>query len=506
MNVRPEILFGPPGTGKTTTLLGLVERELERGVSPDRIGYISFTRRAAEEAISRASQRFGLDRKEFPYFKTIHSLCFKSLALKSAEVLEGKRLRAFGDLIGIEISEYVSLEEGSVFGFKKGDRILFMENLSRVREVSLRQQYDLNDDDLSWWEVERVANALQRYKDENNLYDYTDMLSMFVERGYQPDIEVLFVDEAQDLSPLQWRVVEKLTNTCRRVIIAGDDDQAIYRWAGADVNHLIDMEGDSNVLSQSWRVPRQIQAIADSVIRRVSKRREKIWSPRASEGSVDWLAHFDEVDLDSFDSTLVLARNNFLFKTIESQIRAAGHLYEYRGGRSISADTVDAILSWTRLTRGECVTVPQARTIYEHMSSGPRIKRGFKLLPGLQDDEQVSLKDLQDRGGLVIGADPWFAALDRLTEREITYVRAILRRNKGKIPDRPKVRLSTIHGIKGGEAERVVLLTDMAQRTHQEMYQQPDDEARVWYVAVTRAKDALQIIKPQTPRFFEFAG
>jgi superfamily I DNA/RNA helicase len=60
--------------------------------------------------------------------------------------------------------------------------------------------------------------------------------------------------------------------------------------------------------------------------------------------------------------------------------------------------------------------------------------------------------------------------------------------------------------MKGGEANRVVLLTDMAQRTHAEMHVEPDDESRVWYVAVTRARMALEIVKPKTSRFFEFAG
>lgn len=504
--MQRELIFGPPGTGKTTTLLGMVEQELERGTPPDRIGYVSFTKRAAEEAISRSVKRFGLERSDFPYFKTLHSLCFRALGLKGSEVLEGKRLRQFGEAVGIEVSEYVSFEEGSSFGFKTGDRILFMENLSRVRCIPLRVQYDENDDGLSWWDVEHVSRALKRYKEENNMYDYTDMLAMFVERGYQPRIDVLFVDESQDLSALQWRVVDKLAATARRVIIAGDDDQAIYRWAGADVEHLISMEGTQRVLDRSWRVPINVQHIADSIISKVKHRVPKVWHPRADQGQVDWLAHFDEVDLGSNQSTLILARNNFLFRDIEAQVRASGYLYEYRGHRSISEKLLDAILSWTQLTRGQLVSVQQARNIYENMSSGKRIKRGHKTLPGIPDDSMVSLADLRDRGGLVItGEEPWHAALDQLSVTEISYVRAILRRGNGKFPDKPNIRLSTIHGMKGGEAQRVVLLSDMAQRTHQEMYEKPEDEARVWYVAVTRTRETLQVIKPRTSRHFELA-
>ena len=54
------IILGPPGTGKTTRLLTLVEEYLEMGISPDKIGYFSFTRKAAQEAIHRAARRFSM--------------------------------------------------------------------------------------------------------------------------------------------------------------------------------------------------------------------------------------------------------------------------------------------------------------------------------------------------------------------------------------------------------------------------------------------------------------
>jgi superfamily I DNA/RNA helicase len=129
-----EIVLGPPGTGKTTTLISIVERELAAGTHPERIAYLSFTRRAADEAITRACDKFGKERSEFIYFRTLHSLCFRFLGLSSSDVLEGKKLKEFGEQIGMPITGRWT-QEGTIAGNESGDRMLFMENLARVRRA-----------------------------------------------------------------------------------------------------------------------------------------------------------------------------------------------------------------------------------------------------------------------------------------------------------------------------------------------------------------------------------
>ena len=74
------IILGPPGTGKTTTILNMIEMEMERGTPPDRIGYFAFTKKAAQEGRERTMERFGLTEKELPNFRTLHSLATRCLA------------------------------------------------------------------------------------------------------------------------------------------------------------------------------------------------------------------------------------------------------------------------------------------------------------------------------------------------------------------------------------------------------------------------------------------
>jgi len=498
--VDPEIILGPPGTGKTTRLLSEVERELASGVAPDRIGYVSFTKRAAREAVERACKKFSLSDRDLPHFRTLHSMCFRCLGLSNSDILEGKKVVEFGRWLGIEMSEMVSMEEGSSFGFKDGDRALFMENLSRVRRIPLRQQYDEAHDSLPWHMVERVGRGLSQYKRDHHLVDYTDMLRMFCESDtYAPSLEVLFVDEAQDLSPLQWDVVWKLALDARRVVIAGDDDQAIYRWAGADVEKFVDMDGDVTVLGQSWRVPSSVQAVSAGILSRLHRRRDKAWSPRVAEGVVTRVPDFWSADLSGPD-VLVLVRNAFVARSIMPHLSREGVVYEWRGHPSIRQSTVDAVRLWETLRRGEAVTVDEARQVYSLMSSGTGVRRGFKELKGLPPTDLIGIGDLRERGGLVRD-DIWHQALERIPADERSYMIRARRRGESLL-SRPRVRVSTIHGSKGGEADHVVILTDMAARTHAEMMTSPDDEARVWYVGVTRARERLTIVEPSSKTNF----
>lgn len=504
MPVIPEIILGPPGTGKTTTLLGMVEAELDRGTAPEQIGFVSFTKKAAAEARDRARDRFGLEKERFPWFRTLHSLCFQALGMTSADVLEGEKLMEFADWIGIPVTakHRRGEDEGRMFGNERGDRILQMENLSRVRSVDLREQYDRDSDQLSWFEVERVSRGLAEYKASRGLYDFTDMLVMFARQGWSPPLEVLFVDEAQDLSMLQWHVVTKLAASCRRVVIAGDDDQAIYNWAGAAVDHFVDMPGRVRVLDQSYRVPVSVQRVADGIIGAIRHRRTKVWAPRDVPGEVRQIG-LDEVDWTD-PEILVLGRNALHLNAVQQRIRSSGYMYERSGNPSISDRRRRVLLTWEGLRRGQPQLVEDVVRVYEQMSSGVGVARGHKELRAFPRDAQVTIQDLQASGGL-LRTDVWHEALDRIPPVDREYIRACLRR-KERMSDSPRIRLSTIHGSKGGEAREVVLLTDMAARTHAEALANPEDEARVWYVAATRAKERLTIIRPSTDRHFRLAS
>lgn len=494
LSSKAQIILGPPGTGKTSTLLGLLEEELDRGTEPERIGFFTFTKQAVKEGKTRAMDRFEVSQRDLRYFRTLHSLCFLQLGLSKESVVGSRDLRELNEKLNLRLSGSLNTEEGHISSISRDDRLLFIENLARMRQVPLESQWQEVDDSVGWFELERFAKGLTLFKKSKLLIDYTDMLQMFLDRGVAPKLDVMFVDEAQDLSPLQWAVVRKLCDSADRIYIAGDDDQAIYRWAGADVEYLIRNSKDAMVLKQSYRIPSSVHTVANRCINQVGSRVHKTWLPRSHPGMVRWEASYESINMEQGD-WLVLARTNYLLEGIEDHCRSEGWFFQNKQRPSISEKKVRGVHSWEKLRRGEDIPISELVNVLNFIKV--RVPTSLEVL---DFDKYISFEEARKHVPS-LSSQYWYDIFDGVSVKERSYIRAMLRRGE-KITKNPRIRLSTIHAAKGGEATNVILLTDLSTRVYNSYQKNPDDESRVFYVGLTRAKENLFLIEPQTQKYY----
>ena len=501
-----KIILGPPGTGKTEYLLRRVEEELANDIQPQEIGYFSYTKKAAREARDRALVKFPhLDKKHFKYFRTLHSLAFQELGLSTKDVMRDVNYKELSQILGIKLKNTNSRSnDGLAIQDEPYSQII---DLARVRNVSLREQFNISGHlDGGWLKLKYIADGIEEYKKERNLCEFTDMIVKFNNQEICPELKVLIIDEAQDLAPIQWTMAKKLIAYAGKTYVAGDDDQSIYRWAGVDPDDLINLDGDRYILDQSWRVPRKIHDAATTLIKRVKNRIPKIWNSKSDEGVIKY--HSTPFDTNLHEGQwLVLGRDRYTLDRVENEMRARGfffsRLYNGESVPSVSRKRLNAINAWTDLTmRDKEIELDRVRTIYHYLEVNKQVKHGFKTMPNASDDILYTYDMLEKDFGLLVPKDKiWHKVLDFPLSEKV-YIISLLRR-KENLNRAPRITLSTIHGSKGGEADNVMLLTELPRVIDENYFQNKDDERRVFYVGMTRAKKELHIVRSQTEREFK---
>ena len=482
-------VIGPPGTGKTHTLLEKVKEYINKGTPLTRIGYFAFTRKAAYEARNRFLKEFpNLVKKDLKYFQTLHSFCFNYLGLKEEDVIQEDHYRSIGETIGVRIN-YANYEKNEYNGiFTSNSEYLNIVNLASVRKISALDQLDRNEHlgKIERYKLDIISKEIDSYKKTYHLIDFTDMIKKFIDCGHCPEFDVIFIDEAQDLSLIQWDMVKKLQEYSEDIYIAGDDDQGIFGWAGADVESFINFDAKEIPLTQSNRIPAEIQAIALKIISKVDNRIDKTYKPRDELGSINLAFSINQLDM-SKGTWLILARTNELIRGLIPILKKKGVYFESKNGRSISESLYKDILNWEKWRKGEKLNTIEITRIFERMNKEFKetLDKEFTL-------EEVGIKE----------KGPWYDVFTAVSPQISAYIRS-MRINGEDLRLAPRVKISTIHGAKGGEAENVVLLQDQTANTlksSKKSISKQDEEHRVWYVGVTRAKQNLFLIRGRDRR------
>jgi len=451
--------FGGPGTGKTRTLISKVAEELDNGLKIEDIGYLGFTRASAFEALSRASKKFNLEKKKRYWFRTIHATCLFLLRKKRyyQKVVNSKHLKAFCYRHGLE---YRFEDEDSVLGDRIHSGNAFFNIYGYIINTLKKPEEWKNVPNANDFPHEMdfpyLYDKWELYKRKNDLIDFNDMLTIVMHEEFWLPTEVLFVDEFQDLSPLQYLVIDKFMRDKERVYIAGDDDQAIYRFQGANPEILLDFKCDSiHVLPTSYRLPTSVWEISNRLISKNADRQEKDITPRKEKGTVRFLFSpmIDDLINEIEGRTFILFRTNYHLMKFSWRLMRHGILYRFLSSRQ------DKILGWSKT----------------------KLKLYHKLLSSL--DYESYLWDLERRGKLSRGVS-------------LMLMRYLSSYRRPIYPEKINTFIGTIHSAKGKEADTVILFDDITSRVLKSMRTAEGlaDERRVFYVGLTRARQKLVIV------------
>jgi superfamily I DNA/RNA helicase len=539
-------LIGGAGTGKTTELLGIMKSVLEQiGDTPSAIGFASFTTAAREEMVNRAAAAFDchpsmLDKHG--WFRTVHSTCFKMLDLKTEQMLarDDKASKWIADRLRVSVSWKKVGDSGyaACVGDDEAAASMTLWDIARSRIVPLASVHaEKSHAGLDVPPIATVRHFIRKYEDAKRIdgkSDFVDILGRYAgvrfplegpeemePEGDLPEgVQAWVFDEAQDSSALVDRVCRRLAygQGVKWTYLAADPFQSVFGFGGADYNNFLSWNVDKErTMPQSWRCPKPVMELGERCLRRMHKGYfDRKIAPASHDGCVIREASVERAlsQVDGSRSTLVLARCNYSLAKF-SQVLESRRIPH--AGINDKDDTKGLVAynAYWKLQHGQGIGGHEWKAAIELTpvkATGDAIflRRGEKSAwsKGARDDvDFIAADEIADLGGVtpalmeLIQSGGWASLLDGGKK---WYDSA--KRHGPATATKPNVRLSTIHGAKGMEAQDVILATETAARVEQERELDPrchDEECRLEYVGVTRAKERLIVCESDEPYAME---
>jgi len=467
--------FGPPGTGKTHKLISRAKAYIRIGTPLDSIAYFAFTKKAAKVA----RDRMPVDNDKLYYFRTIHSFAFDQLDLNTKKVMQPSDYEKIGKQLNIRVKYYDKYNREEIFYLNNDSPYFQMIGRAMNRDITIREEYDRNEHNRK--EIKRfsilknIDDNLKEYKRVKEKLDFNDMINQLIHKEDLPRFKVIFIDEAQDLSPLQWKLFDKLKEYADDIYLAGDDDQAIFAWAGADVNRFINEPAKETVLKYSKRISRAVQEQSMVPLTNIiGQRKLKQYYPRDYEGISERINNLDQVDLTK-GKWLIQTRTISRLNRMTKELRKRNLYYETNKGKSFKVRIYNASVNYNSWCRGIELEEKEIKDIVE-----------FTGLKQEQWDKNIS----------------WFDAFKETDYKEREYIKHLLD-NGENLDEDARIQVSTIHAAKGGEEDNIILCLDMGDKIKKAIKKSQDkhdEEHRVWYVGSTRTRNNLYKLKARLKR------
>lgn len=462
-------------THNTRRLIEEVSKELETR-RPEELAFVTFTRKGAEEGLRRVCSKLMFEPEDLPYFRTLHSLTFHALNLKGTQMFGRLDQRKFNKEFGYNVNR-CEVDTGKVAPTRDS---LYLDFYDMERSGALTSK-QLAEADIEKAYYNQIVRNYEAYKAREEKADFFDCLIKYVENGEALPVKVAMIDEAQDITALQWRVIEKAFRKAEKIIIAGDDKQCIFSYSGARPDFLIQLSKQFPVehLSKSYRIPYSVYKLSVAITNFIGEKTEQEAEPRMENG-----------------------------EGMVMQLNGLERILNFLDESCIKNDPDKT--AWYILARNNCFLEESKKVLEEALIpywTAEGFFMGGEIMKRLKDYENFKMEgyrdpkkkeDFQRKFGIEDFTQP-FTETNLFTEgRKWVYASYIEKYGLKKLEEmckwNPQVLVSTIHHVKGGEAKNVAIMLDTTRKTKGNVFENIDEELRILYVGVTRAKENLFLI------------
>jgi len=524
------LVVGPPGCGKTSYVARQAKRAAQK-YGDDGVAIVSLTKAAAQEIASRSAIHQD-------HVGTLHSMAFRALECKRGEVADSPD----------GLKEWNRAQPGwQLSGGRNADDILgggaddILTAVGRLRHLMVPHE--------NWPSHLRQFHAeWESWKERTGRLDFTDMIERAIENvPHCPGRpSVLFLDEAQDSSLLEHELLTRWQEEAEQLVTVGDPDQSIFGFRGGSPTAMVEgIDGEPIVLEQSHRVPAEVHATAVAWIEQLPDRLPVAYKPTPERGRVvhqrslsirdlGGVARLAQGHLDAGRSVMVLASCFYMLAPLMARLRNEGvpfaNPYRPTDGRfnpMRSARRLAAFLrpdervwgdqqrlwtwadleAWLEPVAASGTLTPGAKALIERKATPGR----FKTMEPPPDLDALRGLFCEHEWGQVIGLDVewWWNSLLASKRKSHAYPRAVYRRDPKALVAEPRLCVGTIHSVKGGEADVVILAPDVSRtawwgrgrapgacRRNSEEWR---EMVRTFYVGMTRARQELHLLAPGYP-------
>jgi superfamily I DNA/RNA helicase len=545
-------IAGPPGTGKTTKLVEIYYNHLVENYSPTDIIVISHTNTAADhirgkiyadESIDTFQKKTG--HEIFHRVKqskasleenvtTVHKFCKNRVKGKAFLIEDYDVLKAQYPMF----DKYTSNKKfNSVqglfaihpfFKFMSFARDNGRDVLKYYRSLTFEEKEDYQYEPEEFIEMEKNYIKFKTNEKVNlrtpKILDFQDMVEDFYNNSEESeklckDIKVLIVDEAQDSSVIQRKAEEVMSKNVDYFYKAGDPDQAIFEFAGADPDSFHREFANPEIeLEQGYRCPRVVNEYCKKIIQDIWKEYEytRTWKPREENGQIveGEIFNLSSLTQDPFASEL----RNRIINTNEDFI------FTYRGGEpreiinylmligmpvkipnkekskfkfKYPTNEVKNQREFLSFLRGEHKSLTKIKAMFKGIHPQYQLKTIEQLEAA--DSGSYDINWLVDKGFVVPGIKDIddFQMISKVPTIQMkNYIREIVKNNRD-LEDK-RVFLENIHTIKGKEFDNVVFDFKLTRQEN------PFSKKRMKFVACSRARKTLWLLKSTTN--LTFAG